>query len=235
MRHHLFFALLAVAIALAGAHTRAATMPAVVELFTSQGCSSCPPADELLGELAQRPDVIALAYHVDYWDHLGWTDRFSLADATARQQAYGHAMALSTVYTPQMVVDGSKDLVGSDRSRVLAALKGQRDGIVPALAVEGGNLHVTLSPADGAAGSEITLVAYTREAQTRVARGENAGRSLREWGIVRAVKRLGAWDGAARQLSVDLAALPADCSNVALLIQRSGNGPMIGAASTSLR
>ncbi len=86
----------------------------MVELFTSQGCSSCPPADTYLGELTQRRDVLALAFHVDYWDDLGWRDRFGLPDAVERQRAYAKALRLSTVYTPQVVIDGQDDFVGSD-------------------------------------------------------------------------------------------------------------------------
>src|SRR5271165_1705051 len=94
----------AIALLMTAAAAGAAPVPTVVELFTSQGCSSCPPADQLLGELAKRPDVIALAYHVDYWNQLGWTDRFSASDFTKRQRAYARKMGSSNVYTPQMVV-----------------------------------------------------------------------------------------------------------------------------------
>jgi len=207
----------------------AAPMPAVVELFTAQGCSSCPPADQLLGELAGRSDVLALAYHVDYWDRLGWTDRFSSADATARQRLYAKSMGLGSIYTPQMVVDGDKDLIGSDRPAVLAALKGARDGIVPAIRNENGHLHVAL-PASGALSAELTLVAFQREAETKVARGENAGKTLREFAIVRSARSLGSWDGAAKDIDVDLAALPPGCSDAAILIQKSKAGAVIGAA-----
>src|SRR5580700_5273114 len=96
----------------------AASRPAVVELFTSQGCSSCPPADAYVGELAQRGDVLALTYHVQYWDDLGWRDRFGLPAATSRQSVYSRALRLATVYTPQVIIDGSGDFVGSDRRSI---------------------------------------------------------------------------------------------------------------------
>ena len=94
----------------------------VVELFTSQGCSSCPPADALLGKLSKRHDVLPLAFHVDYWDYIGWKDPYASKDATERQYGYGHALGLNMVYTPQMVIDGSQDVVGSDESAVLRAI-----------------------------------------------------------------------------------------------------------------
>jgi hypothetical protein len=212
----------------------AAPVPAVIELFTSQGCSSCPPADQLLGELAQRQDVIALAYHVDYWDNLGWRDRFSLGDATSRQRAYARALALSSVYTPQMVVDGTRDVVGSDRGQVMAALSGRRDGIVPAVAAAGNQLTISLAAQEKPLNASVILVGYAREAQTKVARGENAGRSLREFGIVREIRDLGRWDGAERQFKVDLAGLPGDCSDVAVLLQQGPTGRMVGAAKYAL-
>jgi hypothetical protein len=230
MRHNLL-PLICLLVPLAAA---AAPVPAVVELFTSQGCSSCPPADRLLGELAGRTDVIALAYHVDYWNNLGWHDRFSFADATARQRAYARALALSSVYTPQMVVDGARDVVGSDRAEVMAALAGKRDGVAPALAAADGRLTVSLPALEGGADAAVTLVGFAREAETKVARGENAGRTLREFDIVRAVHSLGSWDGAARQFRFDLSRLPPDCSDVAVLVQRGGNGPMVGAATLPL-
>src|ERR1041384_1895274 len=93
-----------------------AEAPVVVELFTSQGCNSCPPADALLGELAQRPDLVALAFHVDYWNYIGWQDPFSSPEATKRQRDYAQSLGLSSVYTPEMVIDGSFDIVGLDRA-----------------------------------------------------------------------------------------------------------------------
>ena len=209
--------------------------PVVVELFTSQGCESCPPADRLLGELAQRPDVIALAYHVDYWDHLGWKDRFGLPEATARQRAYARALTLSGVYTPQMVIDGATDVVGSDRPGVLAALGARRDGVPVRLSRADGRLVIALGPMKDAGPAEITVVSYSREAETTVTRGENAGRTLKEYSIVRSVQPLGRWDGGAKRLSLDLSSLPDSATMAAVLVQGDGEGPMLGAAMTELR
>src|SRR5205814_1096869 len=126
---------------------QAETRPVVVELFTSQGCSSCPPADRLLSELAERPDVIALGLHIDYWDDLGWKDPLSSPEATARQRDYARQFGRRQVYTPQLVVDGTEEAVGSDRAAVLQALKQtKRDTLAP---VAFGDNHVTVGAGNG--------------------------------------------------------------------------------------
>src|ERR1700726_1026943 len=135
----LLSALLGLALGIAPLH--AGERPIVVELFTSEGCSSCPPADALLAELAGRPDVLALSFHVDYWDRLGWRDPFSSPDATRRQHGYAELLGLSTVYTPQIVVDGRWQAVGSDRAdveRALGAAQRSGDEVPVALAVDQG-------------------------------------------------------------------------------------------------
>ncbi|HLJ64950.1 MAG TPA: DUF1223 domain-containing protein, partial [Stellaceae bacterium] len=117
--HHLFPLLAAATLAATPTLTHAGDKPpVVVELFTSQGCNSCPPADAYLGELAARPDVLALSFHVDYWDYIGWTDPYSSKQATQRQRAYSHQMALRYIYTPQMVVNGTSEGVGSERQTI---------------------------------------------------------------------------------------------------------------------
>jgi hypothetical protein len=208
---------------------------AVVELFTSQGCSSCPPADALLGELARRGTVVALAYHVDYWDHLGWKDPFASAAATERQRLYAHRLGLSGIYTPQMVVDGVTDVVGSDRRAVLAALAGQRQGPELRLTLGNGMLEVTLPAQKTATAAEIVVVAYSQEAKTTVARGENAGRSLTEYSIVRDVYQLGIWRGEAASYSFDLSKVGGDATGLAVLVQETGQGRILGAAMAKLR
>ena len=148
--------------ALGASAVAAADRPVVVELFTSQGCSSCPPADVLLGELAKREDVLALAFHVDYWDRLGWKDPFSSAMATARQRAYGHKLGLRTVYTPQIVVDGTAEMVGSDRRAVARAIAAARakQTVDVKLAREAGELVVQVGPVEGAGRVSVQLVAF---------------------------------------------------------------------------
>ncbi|MBI3503286.1 MAG: DUF1223 domain-containing protein [Proteobacteria bacterium] len=171
----------------------AAERPVVVELFTSQGCSSCPPADVLLGELAKRDDVLALAFHVDYWDRLGWKDPFSSAAATARQRAYARLLGLRTVYTPQIVVEGTDEMVGSDRravARAISAAKAARRVDVT-VARDGGELVVHVGAFADEQRTSVQLVAYAPGQITRVTAGENEGRTLVNANIVRSVETLG--------------------------------------------
>ncbi|HME41197.1 MAG TPA: DUF1223 domain-containing protein [Steroidobacteraceae bacterium] len=217
----------------AAAHTQ--PRPAVVELFTSEGCNSCPPAEAYVGELAQRADVLALAFHVDYWDDLGWRDRFGLPESVQRQRAYANALRLSSVYTPQVVVDGHGNFVGSDRASIGRALAGNRSGVPVALSVRDGEVRVDLGTQDKAAACDVVLIAYLRTAVSPIGRGENAGRTLKEFNIVRGIRSLGRWDGQQRQYRAAVDALPRDATDVAVLVQPLGQAPIIGAASTALR
>src|ERR1700722_2651573 len=157
------------------AQTAPPEKPVVVELFTSQGCSSCPPADALLGELARLPNVVALAFHVDYWDSIGWRDRYEIPMAAKRQTRYVDTLNLSSAFTPQVVIDGKASYVGSDRRRILAALA-ERQENVP-IGVEVSDSEVTVSLPERAAqnGCDLNVVAYLPEATTAVGRGENSG------------------------------------------------------------
>lgn len=227
------------AMVMASAVAHADPRPRVVELFTSQGCSSCPPADALLGELARRNDVIALAFHVDYWNNLGWEDHFSSAAATERQTVYGRVMKLDSIYTPQMVIDGTSDVIGSRRDAVLALLQGEREGVGVKAARDGDNLVIEVGPARNDGGAvkvgDVILVAYSDTAETKVPHGENAGRTLREYNIVRGLWKLGTWSGTAETLRFETAKLPADATRVALLVQAPGQGAIIGATAQALR
>jgi len=208
-----------------------ATRPAVVELFTSQGCSSCPPADALLGELAKRPDVLALAFHVDYWDGLGWRDRFALPEAAQRQRRYVQSMQLSTMFTPQAVIDGRRSVLGSNRSSVVALIDGQRDNIPVALTIADGKLLIDLAERKTHSPLDINVVAYLPEASTPISRGENTGRVLHEFNVVRTFRTLGAWQGQAEQLQLKLSTLPQDASRIAVLVQQPQQGAIVGAAA----
>jgi len=226
--------LIAAAAVLAAQAAEAQQRPAVVELFTSQGCSSCPPADALLGELVQRRDIIGLAYHVDYWDGIGWKDRYALPDSTARQAGYKRRLALRSLYTPQMVIDGRVDVVGSDRAQVLRLLGSRRAVVTPRVAKDGGTVVVELPQAAAHQPTDIVAVAYLRQAETAIARGENAGRRLREFNLVRGWRVLGQWSGEALVLVMPINELPSDADAVAVLVQEADQGAILGAAAMDL-
>jgi hypothetical protein len=209
--------------------------PAVVELFTSEGCSSCPPAEAFLRELARRSDVLALSFHVDYWDDLGWRDRFGLTEAVQRQRNYARTLHLASVYTPQVVIDGQADYVGSDRASIVRTLAAARDGVAVALSLRDGVVSVDLAARPGTAAGDVVLVGYRREALSPIGRGENSGRTLTEINIVRSIRVLGTWNGGATRFEARMDSLPTDATDVAVLVQPGGQGPIIGAASRPLR
>ena len=213
-----------------------AAAPVVVELFTSEGCNSCPPADAYLGELAQRPDVLALAFHVDYWDYIGWKDPFASPAANRRQRDYAEALALNSVYTPQMVIDGGVDAVGSDRGSVARAIaEAQGRGKIPLTiaADAAGAWHFAIAAGDAAHLAPVTvwLVRYDRRQATPVKRGENAGSTLIEYNIVRDFRPIGQWSGAKLDLPLDLGGGQTDNQGVAVLLQAGTGGLIIGAAA----
>jgi hypothetical protein len=209
--------------------------PLVVELFTSQGCSSCPPADAYVGKLSARPDVIALSFHVDYWDDLGWRDRFALREAVERQTVYARNLHRASVYTPQLVVDGSEDNVGSSARAVDRALSRDRDGVPVQINLAGPELQVEIAANPRLPSGEVVLVSYLRHAVSDVGRGENAGRRLEEFNIVRSIRKLGEWSGEVQRFRVSLSSLPADATDVAVLVQGKGQAPIVGAGAHSLR
>lgn len=185
-------AALAAALSLSAAPPQHA--PVVVELFTSQGCSSCPPADALLGTLANDARVIPLAFHVDYWDHLGWRDPFSSREWTERQARYVRTMRLDSAYTPEAVVGGSEQLVGSNRSALQAAIdrawnRGTR-GTIDVAASREPNAVTARVRADVPAGDDLYLAVAEGSVTTHVERGENGGRTLRNDAIVRRLLRI---------------------------------------------
>jgi hypothetical protein len=227
--------LVAGALLCCAAHAHAQLRPAVLELFTSEGCSSCPPAEAYVGELARRPNVLALAFHVDYWDDLGWHDRFGLPESVQRQRVYAKALGLSSVYTPQAVIDGRADFVGSDVASIDKRLSEKRSGVALSVAVHGGEVQIDLGMQERAAPSDVILIAYLRNAVSNIARGENSGRTLTEFNIVRAIRTLGRWDGRMQQYRAALKSLPSDATDVAVLVQPSGQGPITGAGMCALR
>ncbi len=189
----------------------------VLELFTSEGCSSCPPADALLTDLAARPDVLPLGFHVTYWDRLGWKDPFSLEAATARQRTYAATLDQDTVYTPELVVDGRRGVVGSDRQAVATAIDAARhdEAIRFTLRLHAARAGVEVDVGAGAGTGTIWLVGFDRQHRTAVGRGENGGRTLLEANIVRSIRPIGRWAGTPLHLNAE----PAVGEQVAALVQ----------------
>ena len=215
--------------------TWAATRPAVVELYTSEGCSSCPPADQLLGTLARRPDVLALAFHVRYWDSLGWPDRFALSDSDLRQSRYAHLLRLSSVFTPQIVVDGQRSFIGSDQRGILPALGAAREGVAIRLESKPDQLRIDVATSASPAAADVLLLALLPETQTAIGRGENSGRTLREVNVVRANIALGRWNGSAQSYTLSRSVLPADATEAAILVQQDGQRAILGAGMFAVR
>jgi hypothetical protein len=226
---------LALALLLAAGIAAAQPRPTVVELYTSEGCSSCPPAEAQIGKLAKHDDIIALAFHVDYWDDLGWRDRFGLPEAVARQRQYAHTLHLASVYTPQLVIDGQRDLVGGGDGIGSGGASGNKPGVPLDVAVHNDSLIVTLGAQPQPALCDVLLLGYLPEAASKVTRGENAGRELHEFNIVRSLRTLGSWQGEGRTFSVPLSAIAADATAVVVLVQQRDQGPIVGAASHVLR
>ena len=201
----------------------------VVELFTSQGCSSCPPADAILVELARRPNVLPLGFHVDYWDRLGWRDPFSSPEATARQPSYARALGLPAVYTPQVVINGRHEAVGSDRDTIDAVMAAStRMPVRAALAVEGNALSIKLGTGQGR--GRLWLVTFDRQHETSIKRGENAGRTIVNVNVVRSLVPVSSWSGSPLVLSLPL---PSTGSDAAIILQ-GADGQILGAASARM-
>ena len=165
--------------------------PIVVELFTSQGCSSCPPADRLLGQLAADDRIAPLSFHVDYWDELGWPDPYAKPAWTQRQRVYARALGDDRVYTPELVVGGTVGMVGSNRSQVTAAIANAAPPapLAATSAWKNGRLELTTTAPEGA---DVWVAIYERQVSTRVPRGENAGETLASTHVVRTLERVAA-------------------------------------------
>ena len=207
--------------------------PVVVELFTSQGCYSCPPADELLGELAERDDVLPLAFHVTYWDRLGWPDTLGLEAGTARQEAYARTLGTGRMYTPQMVIQGQIDVVGSQRGRVAKALEIAATDKSDNLDLEVTDGRVTIQASDAHTGT-VWLAAYDDVNEVVIERGENGGKTLSYHKSVRELTELGRYDGGAMSADLPLSRLAADGRDGAAVLVQRDNGAIIGAARVEL-
>ncbi len=220
------------------AESAARTPPVVVELFTSQGCSSCPPAEALLNELADEDGIIALELHVDYWDYIGWADPFASPRFTTRQRDYARQLELHYVYTPQMVIDGQHNVVGSHRDEVRAAIgEATQRGkpLVLDYIEDGGDKIVIPAGRSPEGGATVWLAIYDGRHETAVERGENSGRKLANRNVVRELEDLGVWTGERREIPVDMARMAAlGRAGCAILVQQGRTGPIIGAVAISL-
>ncbi len=206
---------------------QAAERPVVVELFTSQGCSSCPPADAYLRELStQRADVLPLAFHVTYWDGLGWKDPYSMQAATQRQDLYGRRFGDGS-YTPEIVVDGAAGMVGSRRSDVGAAIERAKrtSRTAAAVSVTKNGEQVSIQVGSGSGTGRILLIGFDREHTTAIGRGENSGRTLTEANIVRSIRAVGQWSGAALRINEQFP----EGQDVAVVLE-APDGQIVGAA-----
>lgn len=226
LRRFAFGALLA---SVAG--TAQAENTVVVELYTSQGCSSCPPADKILKSLSSQSNIIALSLNVDYWDYLGWKDDLALAGNSKRQRKYAKVMRSRHVYTPQLMVDGKMDVVGSRRSQVDSAVATYADMSDKAQVdarVIGDTLEVSVSPRGASAGdSVIWLVGYDSSVIKQIGAGENRGRNIEYSNVVREWREVGRWDGKA-PLSLQ-STRPKGESGFAVIVQQDEVGPILGA------
>jgi hypothetical protein len=214
---------------------------AVVELFTSQGCSSCPPADKVLGDYADRKDVLALSFNVDYWDYLGWKDTLASPDNTSRQKGYAQSRGDGQVYTPQAVIDGRTHAIGSSKTAIDAALEEYSDGLpVPvSLASNADAITVKIGqppPSADLPHATLWLVMYARTVTVPIQRGENTGKTITYNNVVRKMRPIAMWKG--ESMSVDLPKSEmkhSDVKRMAVLLQtETGDGlpgPIIGAAT----
>jgi len=219
---------------------------AVVELFTSQGCSSCPPADKILGELAKDPSVIALSLPIDYWDYLGWKDTLADSRFSARQKAYSHMRGDRDVYTPQVVVNGAAHVIGSDRARIEGAIKdtGKTDKVMSlpvTMSLSGKQLTVSVAAAKDAntpPRGEIWLCAISKAVPIAIGRGENSGREVIYHNVVRNLLKVGDWNGSPGSWTVPLDSVMRDGIDAAAVLVQDGSrdkpGRMLGAAFTPL-
>jgi hypothetical protein len=219
---------------------------AVIELFTSQGCSSCPPADKILGELAKDPSVIALSMPIDYWDYLGWKDTLADSRFTARQKAYSQVRGDREVYTPQVVVNGSVHVIGSDRSGIENAidLTTKADGVMSlpiTMTQSGKEINISVSASgkpSSAMHGEVWICSISRAVPISIGRGENGGRQLTYHNVVRSLLKVGDWNGTSGSWTVPLENISREGVDAAVVYLQDGNrdkpGVMLGAAFAPL-
>ena len=212
--------------------------PVVVELYTSQGCSSCPPADKYMGELTKRRDVLGLTFHVDYWDYIGWKDPFARPENTTRQRQHSRNLGLRNIYTPQMVIQGAANAVGSDRMEVDQAISQTKKLAQVSVNLKhrkNGQLSISIPSSAIKDSAKIFIVAFDDKHSTSVKRGENGGRKLSYFNVVRDMKQVGTWTGKAVTMNVSIAGMAnAGRSACAVFMQSERTGQILGAAQIRL-
>ena len=216
--------------ALVAGVTHAADRPVVVELYTSQGCSSCPPADKILAKLADREDVIALAFHVDYWDYIGWKDKFADPSFTQRQRNYARVAGARSIYTPQMIVHGKDHVIGAKPMELADHISNHRSADSPVslrLSRNGDIVRIrATSKSRFPGGSTVRVATYSPEETVAIKRGENAGRELTYHNVVTEWALLAKWDGIAPMaLQAEMAG---DAPGV-VIVQNGAVGPILAA------
>lgn len=219
---------------LAGTARAGQPIEAVVELFSSQGCRSCPAADRLLMELRGMPGILALTLHVDYWDYLGWKDTLASPDFSQRQYDYAKARGDMDVFTPQMIVNGEKQMVGSQRSEVMAVLSQSRKASWPvALMISDKAKEMVIEIGAGEAEQEATLwvMPVMERASVKIQKGEMAGREANYVNVVRKLVPAGMWTGDAMRITLPKEGLmPAGATACVALLQQGKLGPVLGCA-----
>ena len=208
--------------------------PVVVELYTSQGCYSCPPADAFLGELAQESNIVALSLHIDYWDYIGWKDPFARPENSQRQRLYSRYLDRRYVYTPQMVIDGTYDVVGSHSDEALTKItkaSQAKDRVKVEIDWQSGKAVVPAGAAPEE-GATVYLAVYDDKHVTDIKRGENGGKKLAYYNVVREMRSIGVWTGERMEIALDLDALQAQGQGgCAIIVQSGTHGRILGAAS----
>lgn len=210
----------------------------VVELFTSQGCNSCPPADAALGKLIARGDILALSYHVDYWNYLGWADTLSSKKNTNRQNGYAATMRRSNIYTPQAVLNGRTDVNGADLKAIDQGLKtlsadGKGLRVSVTASAKGKELDIEIGAGQGS--GDVVIAYFKRNVQVEITRGENAGKTISYQNSVTDLETVGMWKGEAMSLKLPMSVMDGSkYDGCAVLLQQTGPsgepGPILGAA-----
>ena len=214
--------------------------PVVVELFTSQGCNSCPPAEAYLGRLADRENIIALEFHVDYWDYIGWKDPFADSAFNNRQKAYVKPLGMRYIYTPQMVINGQEHEVGSREKSVEVAIDQaltKQNGPLPIIEVLHAQdeliIHVSANGYRSLEAYDILVISFDERHETKITRGENRGKTAISSNVVRDINQVGDWSGKDQSMRLEIANL-AGTGGCAVILQKKGGGEILAAAMLSL-